>query len=145
MILMIDNYDSFTYNLVQYLRMLDEDDEVIVRRNDQITLKEIEQLSPAGIVISPGPSNPDNAGISIAAVKHFAGKAPDYGSLPRTPDHRSGIRRQRSFMPRAIMHGKVSEVMNDGKGLFKGITKPIKAMRYHSLAVERESLPDCWR
>ena len=142
MILMIDNYDSFTYNLVQYLRMLNEDDEVIVRRNDRITLEEIEKLSPAGIVISPGPSNPDNAGISLSTVRHFAGKIPIMGVClgHQTIGQVFG---GKIIHAKAIMHGKVSVVQNDGKGLFKGITKPINAMRYHSLAVERESLPDC--
>ncbi len=143
MILMIDNYDSFTYNLVQYLRMLDEETEVVVKRNDKITIEEIEALAPDGIVISPGPSNPDNAGISIATVKHFAGKVPIMGVClgHQTIGQVFG---GKVVHAKEVMHGKVSEVTNDGKGLFAGITKPIKAMRYHSLAVERESLPDCF-
>ncbi len=143
MILMIDNYDSFTYNLVQYLRMLDEETEVVVKRNDEITIEEIEALSPEGIVISPGPSNPDNAGISIATVKYFAGKLPIMGVClgHQTIGQVFG---GKVIHAKKVMHGKVSEVKNDGKGLFTGITKPIKAMRYHSLAVERESLPDCF-
>ena len=143
MILMIDNYDSFTYNLVQYLRMLDEENEVIVKRNDQITIDEIEKLAPDGIVISPGPSNPDNAGISIATVKHFAGKLPIMGVClgHQTIGQVFG---GKVIHAKQVMHGKVSEVKNDGQGLFAGITKPIKAMRYHSLAVERESLPECF-
>ncbi len=143
MILMIDNYDSFTYNLVQYLRMLDEENEVIVKRNDQITIEEIEKLNPDGIVISPGPSNPDNAGVSIATVTYFAGKIPIMGVClgHQTIGQVFG---GKVIHAKKVMHGKVSEVQNDGKGLFAGITKPIKAMRYHSLAVERESLPECF-
>ena len=143
MILMIDNYDSFTYNLVQYLRMLDEDNEVIVKRNDQVTIDEIEKLAPDGIVISPGPSNPDNAGVSIATVKYFAGKLPIMGVClgHQTIGQVFG---GKVIHAKQVMHGKVSEVKNDGQGLFAGITKPIKAMRYHSLAVERDSLPECF-
>lgn len=143
MILMIDNYDSFTYNLVQYLRMLDEENEVIVKRNDQVTIEEIEKLAPDGIVISPGPSNPDNAGVSIATVKYFAGKLPIMGVClgHQTIGQVFG---GKVIHAKQVMHGKVSEVKNDGQGLFAGISKPIKAMRYHSLAVERESLPECF-
>ena len=143
MILMIDNYDSFTYNLVQYLRMLDENNEVIVKRNDQITIEEIEKLNPDGIVISPGPSNPNNAGVSIATVTYFAGKIPIMGVClgHQTIGQVFG---GKVIHAKQVMHGKVSEIQNDGKGLFAGITKPIKAMRYHSLAVERESLPECF-
>ncbi len=143
MILMIDNYDSFTYNLVQYLRMLDTESEVVVKRNDQVSLEELDKLTPAGIVISPGPSNPDNAGISLAAVKHFAGRVPILGVClgHQTIGQAFG---GRIVHAKSVMHGKVSLVKNDGKGLFAGINKPIKAMRYHSLAIERKSLPACF-
>lgn len=143
MILMIDNYDSFTYNLVQYLRMLDPESEVLIKRNDKITIEEIAELNPAGLVISPGPSNPDNAGISLAAVKNFAGKLPILGVClgHQTIAQAFG---GKIIHAKAVMHGKVSEITNDGKGIFTGIKKPIQVMRYHSLAVERESLPDCF-
>lgn len=138
MIVMIDNYDSFTYNLVQYLGELGSP--VRVFRNDAVTLSEIEGLEPSGIVISPGPGRPESAGITLSAIRHFSGKLPLLGVC---------LGHQAIAMAfggsvvaaKALMHGKTSLVSADGKGIFKGIRNPFKAMRYHSLAVARESLP----
>lgn len=137
---MIDNYDSFTYNLVQYFYMLGTD--VTVRRNDKVTISEIEALKPEALVISPGPGNPDSAGISLEAVAHFAGKLPILGVClgHQTIGQVFG---GRVVHARNLMHGKTSPVMHDGKGLFEGIPQNFKAMRYHSLAVEAATLPDC--
>lgn len=141
MLLVIDNYDSFTYNLVQYLGELGE--QVEVRRNDEVTIAEIRsQLRPDRIVISPGPGTPDGAGISLDVIKEFGGKVPLLGvclghqaigqafggKVVRSPE---------------LMHGKTSEVCHDGKTIFKGIDDHFQAGRYHSLIVERESLPNC--
>ena len=139
MIFMLDNYDSFTYNLVQYLRRLEC--EVTVKRNDEITVEEIESLGPQGIVISPGPGKPDDAGISLEVVKHFAGRVPILGVClgHQTIAQAFGakiIRAQR------IMHGKTSEITTDDKGVFAGLSRPFQAMRYHSLVAERATLPD---
>ncbi|MEI3040983.1 MAG: aminodeoxychorismate/anthranilate synthase component II [Victivallales bacterium] len=140
MIFMIDNYDSFTYNLVQYFYMLGAD--VTVRRNDKVTISEIEALKPEALVISPGPGNPDSAGISLEAVAHFAGKLPILGVClgHQTIGQVFG---GRVVHARNLMHGKTSPVTHDGKGLFEGIPQNFKAMRYHSLAVEAATLPDC--
>ena len=140
MIFMIDNYDSFTYNLVQYFYMLGAD--VTVRRNDNVTISEIEALIPEALVISPGPGNPDSAGISLEAVAHFAGKLPILGVClgHQTIGQVFG---GRVVHARNLMHGKTSPVTHDGKGLFEGIPQNFKAMRYHSLAVEAATLPDC--
>ncbi len=140
MIFMIDNYDSFTYNLVQYFYMLGAD--VTVRRNDKVTISEIEALKPEALVISPGPGNPDSAGISLEAVAHFAGKLPILGVClgHQTIGQVFG---GRVVHARNLMHGKTSPVTHDGKGLFEGIPQNFKAMRYHSLAVEAAFLPDC--
>ncbi len=137
---MIDNYDSFTYNLVQYFYMLGAD--VTVRRNDKVTISEIEALKPEALVISPGPGNPDSAGISLEAVAHFAGKLPILGVClgHQTIGQVFG---GRVVHARNLMHGKTSPVTHDGKGLFEGIPQNFKAMRYHSLAVEAATLPDC--
>lgn len=137
---MIDNYDSFTYNLVQYFYMLGAD--VTVRRNDKVTISEIEALKPEALVISPGPGNPDSAGISLEAVAHFAGKLPILGVClgHQTIGQVFG---GRVVHARNLMHGKTSPVTHDGKGLFEGIPQHFKAMRYHSLAVEAATLPDC--
>jgi anthranilate synthase component 2 len=137
---MIDNYDSFTYNIVQYFSQLGE--EVQVHRNDKITLAEIEALNPARIVISPGPCSPEEAGISVAAVNHFAGKIPILGVCL---GHQSigaafGGNVVRSS---SLMHGKTSPIHHDGKELFKGLPNPFQATRYHSLIVDRPTLPDC--
>ena len=140
MIFMIDNYDSFTYNLVQYFYMLGAD--VTVRRNDKVTISEIEALKPEALVVSPGPGNPDSAGITLEAVAHFAGKLPILGVClgHQTIGQVFG---GRVVHARNLMHGKTSPVTHDGKGLFEGIPQNFKAMRYHSLAVEAATLPDC--
>jgi anthranilate synthase component 2 len=140
MLLMIDNYDSFTYNLVQYFGQLGED--VAVYRNDRITLDEMERLSPERIVISPGPCTPNEAGISVAAIRHFAGKIPLLGVClgHQAIGAAFGGNVIRSC---SLMHGKTSPIYHDGKGLFKGLPNPFEATRYHSLIVERCSLPDC--
>jgi anthranilate synthase component 2 len=140
MLLMIDNYDSFTYNLVQYFGQLGED--VAVYRNDRITLDEMERLSPDRIVISPGPCTPNEAGISVAAIRHFAGKIPLLGVClgHQAIGAAFGGNVIRSC---SLMHGKTSPIFHDGKGLFKGLPNPFEATRYHSLIVERSSLPDC--
>jgi anthranilate synthase component 2 len=140
MLLMIDNYDSFTYNLVQYFGQLGED--VVVHRNDRITLEEIERLSPERIVISPGPCSPNEAGISVPAIRHFAGKIPLLGVClgHQAIGAAFGGNVVRSSF---LMHGKTSPIHHNGKGLFKGLPNPFEATRYHSLIVERSSLPDC--
>ena len=140
MLLMIDNYDSFTYNIVQYFGQLGE--EVQVFRNDRITLDEIERLHPARLVISPGPCSPEEAGLSVAAIRRFAGEIPLLGVCL---GHQSigaafGGRVVRSV---TLMHGKTSPIHHDSQGLFAGLPNPFNATRYHSLVVERESLPDC--
>ena len=141
MILMIDNYDSFTYNLVQYLREMAA--EVQVFRNDAITVAEIEKLAPAAIVISPGPGRPEDAGVSCDAIRAFAGKIPLFGVCL---GHQAMglVFGGQVVHAKKLMHGKVSDVACDGKGIFKGLdSRPFKAMRYHSLALEKDSLPDC--
>jgi para-aminobenzoate synthetase component II len=141
MILMIDNYDSFTYNLVQFLGELGE--ELIVRRNDEITVAEIEALSPDYLMISPGPCSPDEAGISLGAISHFAGKIPIFGVCL---GHQSIAQVFGGDVIRAgrLMHGKVSDMHHDGKTIFHGMPNPFEATRYHSLIVKRETLPDCF-
>lgn len=141
MILMIDNYDSFTYNIVQYMGELGAD--IQVHRNDQISIAGIEKLRPEKIVISPGPCNPDKAGISVEAVRYFAGKIPLLGVCL---GHQSVAAAFGGEIVKAarIMHGKTSKVRHDGKNLFRGLPNPFEATRYHSLAVRRESLPDCF-
>ena len=138
MILMIDNYDSFTYNLVQYLGELGE--ELKVYRNDKITVRGIEKLKPKRIVISPGPGTPAEAGISKAVIKHFAGKIPILGVClgHQAIGEVFGGKIVRSQL---IMHGKTSEIYHDGRTIFKGLPNPFKATRYHSLLVEKKSLP----
>lgn len=140
MLLMIDNYDSFTYNLVQYLRQLGAQVEVI--RNDAASLDEVCAMAPAGIVISPGPGRPDTAGISLSVIRHFSGKVPILGVCL---GHQAIAQAFGGDVihARRLMHGKTSEVTADGLGVFSGIKKPFQAMRYHSLAVSRETLPDC--
>ncbi|KAF0217724.1 MAG: anthranilate synthase component [Geobacteraceae bacterium] len=140
MLLMIDNYDSFTYNLVQYFGELEED--VRVFRNDKITLEEIEALSPARIVISPGPCSPNEAGISLSLIQRFAGKIPILGVClgHQAIGAAFGGKVVRSDY---LMHGKTSLIHHDGKGLFNGLSNPFEATRYHSLVVERASLPEC--
>jgi anthranilate synthase/aminodeoxychorismate synthase-like glutamine amidotransferase len=138
MIFVLDNYDSFTYNLVQYIGEMWH--EVKVRRNDQTTLEEIEQFAPERIVISPGPCTPQEAGISIDVIRHFAGRVPIFGVCL---GHQAIGAAFGGNVIRAanLMHGKTSEVEHDGKTIFSGIPSPITATRYHSLIVEEKSLP----
>lgn len=140
MLLMIDNYDSFTYNLVQYLGELGED--VRVFRNDKITVQEIETMKPDRIVISPGPCTPKEAGISIETIKYFGGKIPILGVCL---GHQAIGAAFGGDIIRApyLMHGKTSMIHHDGKTLFKGLPNPFEATRYHSLVIKRETLPDC--
>jgi anthranilate synthase component 2 len=140
MLLMIDNYDSFTYNLVQYFGELGED--VRVYRNDAITLDEITALRPARIVISPGPCSPNEAGISVPAIKQFAGKIPLLGVCL---GHQSiGAAFGGDIVhARQLMHGKTSPVQHNDVGVFRGLPNPLTVTRYHSLAIKRETLPDC--
>ncbi len=139
MILMLDNYDSFTYNLVQYLGELGE--EVWVARNDQVTIKEIAARAPSHIVISPGPCDPDQAGISLEVIRHFAGKLPILGVCL---GHQAIGQAFGGEVVRAreVMHGKVSPVHHSGAGVFAGLPTPFEATRYHSLVVARDSLPE---
>ncbi|WP_332697284.1 aminodeoxychorismate/anthranilate synthase component II [Halalkalibacter lacteus] len=141
MILMIDNYDSFTYNLVQYLGEMGH--ELIVRRNDQITLEEIEELKPDFIMISPGPKSPNEAGISLETIERFAGKVPIFGVCL---GHQSIAQVFGGDVVRAerLMHGKTSNIRHDGETIFKGLPQPLTATRYHSLIVKKETLPDCF-
>lgn len=140
MIIMIDNYDSFTYNLVQYLEELGTP--VTVYRNDKVSVEALVDLNPAGIVISPGPGRPENAGISLAVLEAFSGKIPILGVCL---GHQAiGAAFGGSIIPaKQLMHGKTSMITNDGKEIYKGIQSPFQAMRYHSLAVSKETLPDC--
>lgn len=140
MILVIDNYDSFTYNLVQYLGELGAD--LKVYRNDAVSLKEIERLHPERIVISPGPGGPEDAGISVDLIKQFAGKIPILGVClgHQCLGYAYGGRIIRA---RRLMHGKTSMIKHNQKELFKGIANPFEATRYHSLVIEKKSLPDC--
>ena len=140
MILVIDNYDSFTYNLVQYLGELGQ--EIIVRRNDEINLDGIEALKPDQILISPGPCTPNEAGISLDLINHFKGKIPILGVCL---GHQSIGQAFGGDVVRAdkLMHGKTSQIHHDGAGLFAGLPNPFTATRYHSLLVKRETLPDC--
>lgn len=140
MILVIDNYDSFTYNLVQYLGELGAD--LVVYRNDQISLEEIADIGPEKIVISPGPCTPNEAGISVALVQHFAGKVPILGVCLGHQSVGQAFGGKIVGAP-TIMHGKVSEIHHRGQSVFEGLPDPFIATRYHSLVVERESLPVC--
>lgn len=140
MILMIDNYDSFTYNLVQYLGVLGS--EVEVHRNDKITLDEIDSMKPERIVISPGPGTPQSAGITISMIERFHPKVPILGVCLGHQAIGAAFG-GRVLHAGRIMHGKTSEISHDGKGVFRDLPDPITATRYHSLAVERKSLPSC--
>ncbi|ALP36700.1 anthranilate synthase [Paenibacillus sp. IHB B 3084] len=140
MILVIDNYDSFTYNLVQYLGELGE--EVTVRRNDEIDLKGIEELAPEHILISPGPCTPNEAGISLDVISHFKGRIPIFGVCL---GHQAIGQAFGGHVIRAerLMHGKTSPILHHNTSVFEGLPSPFTATRYHSLLVERESLPEC--
>ncbi|MBZ2169200.1 MULTISPECIES: aminodeoxychorismate/anthranilate synthase component II [Marinobacter] len=140
MLLMIDNYDSFTYNVVQYLAELGAD--VQVYRNDEITIEEIEALAPERLVISPGPCTPNEAGISMEAIRHFAGKLPILGICL---GHQSIGQVFGGDVIRAgkVMHGKVSPVYHQDTGVFRGLNNPLQATRYHSLVIDKNTLPDC--
>ena len=140
MILMIDNYDSFTYNVVQYLCELQADVRVV--RNDAMTVEDIAAMAPEKIVISPGPCTPDEAGISVAAVKSFAGRIPILGICL---GHQSIGQAFGGNIVRArqVMHGKTSEIFHEGRGVFKGLHNPFIATRYHSLVIEKASCPPC--
>ena len=140
MIVMIDNYDSFTYNLVQYLRQLDA--EVRVLRNDRFALADLDADAMDGIVISPGPGVPETAGLSIPVIREFSGKVPILGVCLGHQAIAAAFG-GKIISARRIMHGKTSTITADGSGLFKKINKPFTAMRYHSLAVSRPDLPDC--
>jgi len=139
MILMIDNYDSFTYNIVQYLGELGE--ELVVRRNDEITIQEIEELDPSYLVISPGPCTPNEAGISLEAIRYFAGKIPILGVCL---GHQSIAQVFGGEVVRAerLMHGKTSTIFHEEQGMFQGLPSPIEVTRYHSLIVKNDQLPD---
>ncbi len=141
MILMIDNYDSFTYNLVQYLGELGAD--VRVFRNDQVTVEEIERLGPEKLVISPGPCTPEKAGVSREVARHFAGRIPLLGVCLGHQSVAAAFQGEIVKAPR-LMHGKTSMIHHDGKTLFKGLPNPFQATRYHSLVVRRETLPECF-
>lgn len=138
MMLMIDNYDSFTYNLVQYLSELGE--KLVVYRNDKITLEEVERLNPSHIVISPGPGRPIDAGISTKVIKKFSGKIPILGVCL---GHQciAEVFGGKIVRARKLMHGKTSMIKHTKQGIFKGVASPFKATRYHSLIVEKRSFP----
>lgn len=140
MIFLLDNYDSFTYNLAQYLGELGE--QVEVRRNDQVSLDEIEALRPAALVISPGPCTPAEAGISIPLVRHFAGRLPMLGVCLGHQAIGAAFGGRIVRAP-VLMHGKVSDVEHDGRTIFSGLPQPLPATRYHSLVIEAASLPEC--
>jgi anthranilate synthase/aminodeoxychorismate synthase-like glutamine amidotransferase len=140
MVVVIDNYDSFTYNLVQYLAELGAD--VRVYRNDAIDVAGLEALAPAGVVISPGPGNPDEAGVSLAAIAELGGRIPILGVCL---GHQSIGQVYGGRVVRAprLMHGRTSPIEHDGRGVFAGLPSPFTATRYHSLVVERDSFPEC--
>jgi anthranilate synthase/aminodeoxychorismate synthase-like glutamine amidotransferase len=140
MLVMIDNFDSFTYNLYQYLMQMGA--EVRVARNNSLTVEELEALNPRGLVISPGPGRPEDAGITLAAIERFSGRIPILGVCL---GHQAiALSFGGKVVPaRRLMHGKTSSIMADGRELFQGVQSPFQAMRYHSLAVARESLPAC--
>lgn len=140
MVLMIDNYDSFTYNLVQYLSELGAQLQVV--RNDQITLDEIETLSPTHVVISPGPCTPNEAGVSVPLIKHFAGRFPILGVCLGHQSIGQALG-GRVIRAREVMHGKTSMIHHDGRGVFRGIPSPFEATRYHSLVIDTSALSDC--
>jgi anthranilate synthase/aminodeoxychorismate synthase-like glutamine amidotransferase len=140
MILMIDNYDSFTYNLVQYLGEMGQ--QLKVFRNDKITLDEIEELKPDKIVISPGPCTPNEAGISVDTIRRFAGRVPILGVCLGHQAIGQAFGAEIVRAPR-LMHGKTSLIYHDNAGVFTGLDNPFEATRYHSLVIRRETIPDC--
>lgn len=140
MVLMIDNYDSFTYNLVQYLSELGAQLRVV--RNDQITLDEIEALNPSHVVISPGPCTPNEAGVSVPLIHRFAGRFPILGVCLGHQSIGQALG-GRIVRAREVMHGKTSMIHHDGRGVFHGLPSPFEATRYHSLIIEASSLPEC--
>ena len=139
MLLLIDNYDSFTYNLFQYLAELGAEVEVV--RNDKATIEQLAAMNPDRVVVSPGPSTPDNAGISVDVIKHFAGKVPVLGVCL---GHQCIAQAFGAVVSGAgeIRHGKTSPIQHEGKGVFAGLPQPFEAVRYHSLAVEPDTVPD---
>jgi len=142
MIIVIDNYDSFTYNLVQYLKILGKPVEVF--RNDAVSPAELESMHPAGLVISPGPGRPESAGISLSAVKHFSGSIPILGVCLGHQTIAIAFGGE-VVSAKRLMHGKTSEIRADGEAIYKGVSSPFTAMRYHSLGVKKKSLPECLR
>lgn len=140
MILLIDNYDSFTYNLYQYMGTFTDD--ILVVRNDRITLEEMEKLKPEKIVLSPGPKSPREAGICVDAVKYFHDKLPMLGICLGHQCIGEALGGKVSYA-KQLFHGKQSEIIHDGTGVFTGIDSPVRVARYHSLAVQEEGLPDC--
>ena len=140
MLLMIDNYDSFTYNIVQYLGELGQD--VRVYRNDEITIEQIKELNPQHIVISPGPCSPNEAGVSMAVIEHFAGKIPVLGVCL---GHQSigQVFGGNVIRARQVMHGKTSPIYHKNSGVFSSLNNPLIATRYHSLVIDKNTLPDC--
>ena len=142
MLLMIDNYDSFTYNLVQYFGELGADLKIF--RNDEITIEDINKMKPDQIVISPGPGRPEGAGISVDIIKEFAGKTPILGVCL---GHQSLCYAYGGKIVRAkkLMHGKISEIKHDNEGIFKNISNPFEATRYHSLVVDKKTMPKCFK
>lgn len=141
MLLMIDNYDSFTYNLYQYFCQLGA--EVEVHRNDAITIADIEAMAPSHLVISPGPCTPDDAGISLEVIEHFAGKLPILG-VCLGHQAMAQVFGANVVRARQVMHGKTSPVIHKDTGVFRGLNNPLTVTRYHSLVVEAASLPDCF-
>lgn len=141
MLLLIDNYDSFTYNLYQYFCELGA--EVLVKRNGELQLADIERLAPRQLVISPGPCTPNEAGISLAAIRHFAGRLPILGVCL---GHQALGQAFGASVVRArnVMHGKTSAIRHDGRGVFAGLNNPLTVTRYHSLVLEAATLPDCF-
>ncbi|OWF76308.1 anthranilate/aminodeoxychorismate synthase component II [Yersinia rohdei] len=141
MLLLIDNYDSFTYNLYQYFCELGA--QVVVKRNDEIQLSDIERLSPSHLVISPGPCTPNEAGISLAAIQHFADKLPILGVClgHQALGQSFGARIVRA---RQVMHGKTTAICHHGQGVFRGLNQPLTVTRYHSLVIAPDSLPECF-
>jgi anthranilate synthase/aminodeoxychorismate synthase-like glutamine amidotransferase len=140
MLVMIDNFDSFTYNLYQYLMQMGA--EVRVARNNSLTLDDLDALKPRGLVISPGPGRPEDAGITVAAIERFSGRIPILGVCLGHQAIALAFG-GKVVAARRLMHGKTSSVTADGRELFQGVQSPFQAMRYHSLAVDRDSLPSC--